>query len=471
VARSGDEREALVVAQQLIIATPEFQTTVLTPRRAAPPTPPPVSAKASAPYKAIVYLLMAGAADSFSVLVPHSECKAKDLYQEYVDVRGVVALPKSKLLPIDVPAGTQPCDTFALHKELPTVKKLYDAKQAVFFANTGTLVEPLNRDEYQRGAKRVPVNLFAHNVQQRSTQTVVPQTVSAAGVLGRTMDALVAQGHSVGPFSIDGSNHVLLSEEDTTPGYDIVHCTKGVPMLEESNTKPRAARPSLLNVTGASTSAMGDTWSATVKRVLDRSVTLDDALQSVELKQAFAAAEGGNVVGSQLDKVARLIAAAPRLGTDRDAFFIRLGGFDTHGDAYEDLAANLAKIDAALASFQEEMEKQGLWDDVVVITASDFGRTLTTNGAGTDHAWGGNYFMVGGAVEGGKILGKYPDDLTEAGPQNIGRGRLVPTTSWDAVWNAVARWFGVEEARMDTVLPNRKNFPKEDLFEMEEVFN
>jgi uncharacterized protein (DUF1501 family) len=106
----------------------------------------------------------------------------------------------------------------------------------------------------------------------------------------------------------------------------------------------------------------------------------------------------------------------------------------------------------------------------VVVTASDFGRTLTSNGYGTDHAWGGNNFIVGGSVKGGQIHGEYPDDLTADGPQNIGRGRLIPTTSLDAMWNGVSEWMGVDNDGLEKVLPNRGNFPVDDMFSGGDLF-
>ena len=108
---------------------------------------------------------------------------------------------------------------------------------------------------------------------------------------------------------------------------------------------------------------------------------------------------------------------------------------------------------------------------MTVITMSEFARTLTSNGAGTDHGWGGNYFMVGGGVNGGKILGHYPERLGEEAAEHVGRGRLLPTTSWEAVWNGVLQWFGVEESQLSTVLPNISNFPSNQLFSPSDLFN
>ena len=116
------------------------------------------------------------------------------------------------------------------------------------------------------------------------------------------------------------------------------------------------------------------------------------------------------------------------------------------------------------------------WVQVAVATLSDFGRTLTSNGRGTDHAWGGNHVVMGGEVRGGQMLGAYPSTLAEsdANPLNIGRGRLIPTTPWEAMWNGLAEWFGVSNDEMDTVLPNKHRFDASNphhLFSREQLFN
>ena len=154
---------------------------------------------------------------------------------------------------------------------------------------------------------------------------------------------------------------------------------------------------------------------------------------------------------------------------EREAFYVSLGGFDVHADAMDKMHELMGWADSALESFEQEMKLQGLWDNVTIVQASEFGRTITSNGDGSDHAWGGNYWLAGGAVRGGQILGKYPTDLSNKGANNIGRGRFLPTTSWEHIWNAVGEWFGVPESDMDGVLPRRSNFP--DLFEAADMFD
>jgi uncharacterized protein (DUF1501 family) len=123
----------------------------------------------------------------------------------------------------------------------------------------------------------------------------------------------------------------------------------------------------------------------------------------------------------------------------------------------DNLSLKFAELNQALTYFKQEMEGQGLWDNVNLFVASDFGRTLTANsGEGSDHGWGGNYFIMGGSVQGGKIHGQYPQDITTDGPLNLGRGRIVPTTSWDSILNSIVEWMGVEdEEGLNYCLPNR----------------
>lgn len=150
-----------------------------------------------------------------------------------------------------------------------------------------------------------------------------------------------------------------------------------------------------------------------------------------------------------------------KLETERAVYFTQLGGFDTHADLKDTMALNMGRLDSALKSFIEEVKIQGLWDNITIVTNSDFGRTLTSNGQGTDHGWGGHSLVMGGALQGGQVFGKYPSSLKKEYELNIGRGRLLPTTSWEALWLGVLQWLGVNENQMATVLPNLANFPEE----------
>ena len=167
-----------------------------------------------------------------------------------------------------------------------------------------------------------------------------------------------------------------------------------------------------------------------------------------------------------------MIKARHKLNAERDTFYVEQNGFDTHNDEGDVVETKLAEVDDALMAFVQEMKNQGVWNKVLVLEASEFGRTLKTNGQGTDHAWGGNYFMLGGKVKGRRIHGQYPHDLTDDGPFSVkSSGRLLPTTSWEAIWHGVAEWFGVTPEEMDAVLPNKQNFPQSHMFTKDQLFS
>jgi uncharacterized protein (DUF1501 family) len=170
-------------------------------------------------------------------------------------------------------------------------------------------------------------------------------------------------------------------------------------------------------------------------------------------------------LGQQLRTIARLIAAAPRLGLKRQVFFARIGGFDLHdaqvnaGNTATGAHANIfADISRSLSSFYNATVELGAAEQVTTFTASDFGRTFNTNGDGSDHGWGSHHFIVGGAVKGGDIYGRMPN-LTRSGPDDSGsRGNWIPTTSVDEYSATLATWFGVSPTNLSTVLPNIRRF-------------
>ena len=142
-----------------------------------------------------------------------------------------------------------------------------------------------------------------------------------------------------------------------------------------------------------------------------------------------------------------------------------------HSDLGETLETKLTEMNGALTSFVDEVTNLGEWNNTVLLSASDFGRTLTSNGRGSDPAWAGNHFLLGGGLDGARIHGRFPADLTESGPLNVGRGRLIPTTPWEGVWKPLAQWFGVEgDAALRRVLPNLANFGEEHLIRREDLF-
>jgi uncharacterized protein (DUF1501 family) len=195
---------------------------------------------------------------------------------------------------------------------------------------------------------------------------------------------------------------------------------------------------------------------ADVRRTsIDAALHFQSAITDVELSTAFPKSP----LGAQLAMVAKTIAARSSLQQSRQIFFVAIGGWDTHDDLLYQHGNLLPRLSIALKAFYDVTVELGVADQVTTFTASDFGRTLTSNGDGSDHGWGGNQIVMGGAVDGGHVYGSYPMSLALDNPLDTGRGRLIPTTSVDEYSAELAMWFGIQnDATLELILPNIRNF-------------
>jgi uncharacterized protein (DUF1501 family) len=217
-------------------------------------------------------------------------------------------------------------------------------------------------------------------------------------------------------------------------------------------------------------SIYGETFSASMTNAIYRTRLLDDAIGNVTLDNDSCFTTLNTDIALQYRQIARIIKSRDSLDSKRDVFYTEDRGYDTHTDATATLRTRLTEVDDAIGCFVKEMKSQGIWGNVTVASASEFGRTLTSNGRGTDHGWGGNHWIAGGSVKGGKIHGQFPDDLTENGILNVGRGRLIPTTPWEGMWAGLAEWFGVASENIGSVLPNIGNFQR-NIFKAADLFD
>jgi uncharacterized protein (DUF1501 family) len=164
----------------------------------------------------------------------------------------------------------------------------------------------------------------------------------------------------------------------------------------------------------------------------------------------------------QLEAVAKLAYIGKSRGLKRQIFFVEDGGYDTHNNQTNQHAKKLRGLSLGLGDFYKALEDMGMQNNVTTLTISDFGRSTGNNGDGTDHAWGGNYFVMGGAVKGG-LYGTLPDLTLGSDDDLTKKGRLIPTTSMSQYYNTVFKWFGIDDNMMDTILPELKNFAQTDL--------
>jgi uncharacterized protein (DUF1501 family) len=172
------------------------------------------------------------------------------------------------------------------------------------------------------------------------------------------------------------------------------------------------------------------------------------------------AVPANNSLASQLALVARTISVADALGTNRQVFLVSIGGFDNHDVLLNQHAQQLTQVNNAVAAFYQWLVQLGVQDQVTLFTASDFGRTLTSNGDGSDHGWGSHHFVLGGQVVGGTVYGTFPPTtFNSAGNQlDIGQGNLIPQISVDQYAATFAHWLGVSDTDLDVVVPNIANF-------------
>lgn len=413
------------------------------------------AATAPADYRALICLFLEGGADTFNVLVPRGASE----YAEYAAVRKGIALPQASLLALN-PLGS-PGLSLGVHPGLPAVKGLFDAGKAAFIANVGTLIEPITKADYENGLRRLPQNLYSHEDQQEQWHTATPDIRSSRGWAGRAADLLRSANSNNAVsmnISLTGSN-IWQSGENTLEYTISSEGRAGLDGYDSLDSDPYSTVPIR---TRAVDSQLGFQYQHLLSQAfvskkagaMDAAV-LFNAATTVELPASVPFPD--TELGAQFRMIAKAIAGRGALGHQRQTFFVNHGGWDTHDGVLAHLAGGLPELDAAIKALYDCLAALGLQNNVTLFTASDFGRTITTDNDGCDHAWGGNQLVVGGAVNGNRIYGTYPT-LYPGNPLDVDRGRLIPQVSVDSFFAELALWFGVPKSDLHLVLPNIGNF-------------
>ncbi|MDQ6622578.1 MAG: DUF1501 domain-containing protein [Verrucomicrobiota bacterium] len=410
---------------------------------------------AGSDYKALVCLFLFGGNDANNVIVPNDSSG----YAAYSAARGVLALPQNTLLPLAFQNGDG--RQFAFHPSMPEMQSLFQQGHLGVVANVGTLVAPITRAQYLAGGAAVPNQLFSHADQSVQWQTSVPDQISRTGWGGRMADVLESLnsgskislsisiagtntfevGNMVLPYTVSPDGSIGLTGFDGSANANVrLQAFKSLLALPQNNLFQQA-------------------YADTVSRSIADNDLLTTALAGLPALQTTFPA---TALAKQLNMVAKLIAARDNLGMRRQIFFCSVGGYDTHGDQLAGQAGLLTELSQALSAFYSATSELGVAQDVTTFTASDFGRTFPTNGSGSDHGWGSHQFVLGGAVQGGRMFGTFPT-LAVNGPDDTGQGRWIPTTSVDEFSSTLASWFGVSASDLPTVLPNIGRFAHPNL--------
>ena len=412
-------------------------------------------------YRALVCVFMFGGNDSFNMLVPRSNAE----YNVYQQSRQNLAVAQQDLLAIN-PIVSDGVD-YGLHPAMSGLRGLFDNGAAAFVNNVGPLIEPTTKDQFFNGSVALPPQLFSHNDQQDQWQSLKGNTQSATGWAGRMADLIrmnVTDQQMATNASLFGSN--LLQSADETVAY-VMGPTGPIDFIGFSNSGDPAdpgwlQREAFRRVVEAQYGSVYERGFADVQqRAIAAVDTVNTAINDPTLP-AINTVFPQSQLGTQMRTVAQLINARDNLQMNRQVFFVATGGFDSHDNQNDDQPGLLGGISEAMTAFYNAMVELGVSDQVTQFTQSDFGRTLTSNGDGTDHAWGGNQIIVGDAVLGQRLYGNYPL-LQIGGDEDVGGGRFIPSTSADQYAATLAKWWGIEDADLGVVAPHLNNFSVRDL--------
>lgn len=420
-------------------------------------------------YKTLVCLFLNGGNDSFNWLVPRDSGR----HAVYATARGNLALPLGDLRPLNQTVDGDG-QLYGIHPSCVGLQELFNGldgdvakRRAAFVTNVGTLIQPTAKSQFLAESVPLPRALFSHSDQIDQWQTSVPQGMSElSGWGGRAADVLHGTANSgATSMSISLAGNNLFQVGNSTQQFVIT--ADGALTFSAAQTDPandplnplrlkNAAHRSIIEQHYAS--LMQQSYAKLTKDSLDMQEFFLEQFNSYHDAAVASHFPGNNFLARQFRAAAKVIALRPQLQLHRQTLFLGFGGWDHHGELLETQAGMLSVLSAALTGFQKALEQMGLQDSVVTFTASDFGRTLRSNGRGTDHAWGGNALAIGGPVRGGRVCGTFPN-LTLDGPEDVGYGgRLVPSLSVDAFFGEMLDWFGVPASSMDLVLPNVGHF-------------
>jgi uncharacterized protein (DUF1501 family) len=416
-------------------------------------------------YKALVVILLGGGMDAYNMLVPRDSTH----YGQYLASRSNLALAQNSLLaitPNNAPAGKQ----YGLHPSCQHMQSMFESGELAFVSNVGTLLQPTSKQQYNDGVS-LPLGLFSHSDQSSHWQTGIPSARVAYGWGGKMADMMAAANENTSlsmSISMSGTNLFQTGNSTTEFSMEGAGPTK-IQGYNEGDWIFNKLRSSAINgsVNQGYQNAFKKTYMSTVKQGLEGSDILQAVIDnSPTFTTPFTPYNYGTYTDEftvALETIARTISGREALGFSRQVFFVNLGGWDMHDDLLADQANLLIVVDKALNSFNKAMIQLGVNDKVTTFSLSEFARTLGSNGDGTDHAWGTNTFVMGGAVNGKNMYGSYPS--LASGPSNPLEvyGSLIPTTATDQYFRDIALWYGVPPSEIPLLFPNIGNFDSNPL--------
>ena len=406
---------------------------------------------AAGDYKALVCILLSGGNDSFNMLIPTEQ----NQYATYRQTRSNLAIPLNDLHQLHSPHLSM--GNYGIHPGMAEVKELFDQEKLAFVANVGTLIEPTTKDQFYSGIHPLPLGLLSHADQIQQWQSGMPHQRSANGWGGRVAELVqsmntnrkISMNISLSETNVFQQGNEIFEYAITPDGATGLYGRGGSWDLELIQ---QAALDNLLDQQYQD--VFKQTYVNTIKTSIDATEEFQEVMQHAH---SFSTPFSDNYVSSSLRMIARVISVQAELGFQRQIFFLNFGGWDHHDAVLDNQADMLPIVSRALSQFQAALEEINRAAEVTTFTISDFARTLTSNGDGTDHAWGCHTMVMGGDVRGGRIYGAYPS-LELGNPLDLYNGVMIPTTSTDQYFAELALWFGVSQSQAMELFPHLHNF-------------
>lgn len=446
-------------------------------------------------YRALVCLFFAGGMDSYNLLMPTA---GSPVYDNYLTTRGGLydsATNDDGLAIAGLPLASHVTDPFGFgvhpkcgdHNLLPGMQSLYGSGKLAFVSNVGTLSERVTKAQYNSSTAKLPRGLYSHADQVQQWHTSVTTAARSLGWAGSAADLLHAgnanakvsmnislsgnniwqNGNKLFTYSIGTSGSTLPNDYNSPYATPVLASTS-------SNTNTRIAlRTAAIDnmLQQEYQNLLDQTFTQNLRESIEASAAFKDAFETSTLNTTFpgdgayvypegmtSSNDPARSLGQQFKAMVKTMKVRQDLGLRRQTFFINYGGWDHHDEVINSMDRMVDVVNRCLISYWQALGEIGLQEKVTLYTASDFARTLTSNGAGSDHAWGGNMFVLGGAVNGGRVYGSFPDVALNGPSVVTSRGATLPALSVDEYFAELALWLGVSPGELPSVLPRIQKF-------------
>ncbi|CAE6951940.1 hypothetical protein ACOMICROBIO_LMKGKHOH_05210 [Vibrio sp. B1FIG11] len=403
-------------------------------------------------FRALICVYLDGGNDAINTFLPLSDFH----YDQYANVRGKLSVAKNSIIPIGLNAEDRQGNDVPLgmHPKLARLTELFDNGDATVVLNCGVLEHPMTKGMIDAGEVPLPDQLFSHNSQTNALMRGGMSSFANLGWAGRMLDVMSSHSNITPLYSVHGDSLWLRSLEHR---QTVLKKDRAVQLSALGNPRYKEVYDQLL-ATSASNPFSGH-FNLMVDESMTMSGVLAEQLHNVENAPLFTS----TTLGKQMQTVYKLIASQSHLSQQRQVFFVKHTGYDVHDSQLSKHPALLGDLATNLLAMYRAIGALGIRDNVTTFTMSDFGRRMTNNGNGTDHGWGGHQLIMGGAVNGSKPIGTWPE-LVLGGEDDYSKGRLIPKIGTDQVGSTLAQWMGITDgAALDYVFPNIRNFRSPNL--------